>query len=185
MHGRALIAAALGVVGLAAAPRDGAAAPARSPSVTVRQSRWVGLQIDIARLRRGGGVMVKAKQAYGSVTSLQPVGQMCRHCVVGINADFFDTSTRQPIGGVIVNGVVLRSPNTGQNQLTFRPDGRITAGTMHWLGHLSSGDLTMPVAVNDPNATTPVLFDRRYGWTTPAGSAIELAFVLHPSALFL
>src|SRR5439155_26470913 len=87
--------------------------------------------------------------------------------------------------GVIVDGVVLRSPNAGQNQLTFRTDGRISAGPMRWRGHISSGASTMPVAVNDPGAATPVLYDRRFGAATPGGPAMELAFVLRPSALYL
>jgi hypothetical protein len=161
-----------------------AAAPARRP-VTVRQLRWAGLQINVADVRRGGRVIMKVKQANGSVTSLQPVVQMCRHCVVGLNGDFFEPATRQPIGGVIIGGVVLRSPNPSQNQLTFEPNGQITAGPMRWLGQLSAGDLAMPVAVNDPNAASPVLYDRHYGRTTPPGPAMELAFVLNPSTLHL
>src|SRR5947208_1607266 len=61
----------------------------------------------------------------------------------------------------------------------------LTAGAMGWTGHVSSGNLTMPVAVNDPRATSPVLYDRHFGAATPAGNAMELAFVLHPSALYL
>jgi len=160
------------------------AAPARGP-VTVRQIRWAGLQMNVAGVQRGGRVVMKVKQANGSVTSLQPVVQMCRHCVVGINGDFFEPGTRQPIGGVIIGGVVLRSPNPGQNQLTFEPNGQIEAGPMRWAGQLSSGDLAMPVAVNDPGAPSPVIYDRHYGSTTPPGPAMELAFALHPSTLHL
>jgi len=105
--------------------------------------------------------------------------------VVGVNGDFFDQRTNEPIGGVVINGVVLRSPNTRQNQLGFRPNGRIWVGTMKWRGVLSSGGVSVPVAVNDPNAASPVLYDRRFGTTTPPGDGIELTFVLNPAAFYL
>jgi hypothetical protein len=182
---RGFIAAALAVAAISLPAQAGLAKPAHRGAVTVRQGQWVGLQMDIAGVQTGGRFVVRPAQANGSVTSLQPVVQICRQCAVGINGDFFDSVTRQPIGGVIVDHVVLRSPNPGQNQLTFGPDGRISAGPMRWLGALSSGNLTMPVAVNDPRATTPVLYDGHFGSTTPPGPGMELTFVPHPSALYL
>jgi len=162
----------------------GATAPAQG-SVTVRTTQWAGLQMDIARVSPGTRFVVRPAQANGSVTSLRPVSRICGSCVVGINGDFFDQRTNQPIGGVVINSVVLRSPNTRQNQLGFRPNGRIWVGTMLWRGRLSSGGVTIPVAVNDPSAPSPVLYDRRFGTTTPPGDGVELAFVLNPPALYL
>ena len=185
MGGRGFVAAAVAAAAIAVSASAGLAAPAGSGSVTVRQGQWVGLQMDIAGMQRGGRLVVRPAQANGSVTQLRSVVQICRQCVVGINGDFFNTLTRQPIGGVIVNGVVLRSPNAGQNQLTFRTDRRISAGPLRWLGHISSGATALPVAVNDPGAATPVLYDRHFGAATPGGPAMELAFVLSPSALYL
>jgi hypothetical protein len=184
MGGRALLALALAVASVGIPANAGVAAPAQG-SVTVRRTQWAGLQMDIARVTLGNRFVVRPAQANGSVTSLRPVARICGQCVVGINGDFFDQRTSQPIGGVIINRVVLRSPNTRQNQLAFRPDGRIWVGTMKWRGQLSSGGVTIPVAVNDPNAPSPVLYDRRYGTTTPPGDGIELAFVLNPPALYL
>jgi len=186
MKVRGLFALALGVASaIACSASAGVAAPAAGGSVTVRQGQWVGLQINIATLRRGGGFAVNAAQANGSVTSLRPVAQMCQGCVVAVNGDYFDLGTSQPIGGVIIDGEVLRSPNPRQNQLTFAPNGSISAGYMQWTGRISSGPLNVPVAVNDPGAGTPVLYDRSFGTTTPPGPAMELAFALRPAALRL
>jgi hypothetical protein len=172
-----LFAVALAIVSVAVSA-DGAGAT--SP-VTVRQFRWAGLQMDVATLRTGGSFAVRPAQANRRVTTLQPVVGMCGGCVVAINGDYFDPSTRQPIGGVIVNGVVLRSPNAGQNQLTITPGGKITAGFLHWDGRIFFGSSSLPIAVNDPGAGTPVLYNRRFGGATPRGEAVELAFAARPS----
>jgi len=184
MKGRGFLALALAVASLGVCPSAGVAAPVNG-SVTVRQTRWGGLQMDIARVSVGNRFVVRPAQANGSITSLRPVTRICGQCVVGINGDFFDQRTSEPIGGVIINSVVLRSPNTRQTQLAFRPDGRIWVGTMLWSGRLSSGGVNIPVAVNDPDAASPVLYDRRFGTTTPPGDGIELAFVLNPGAPYL
>ena len=185
MGGRALLALALAVASVGLGTTE-SAAPAPAPgSVTVHTTRWGGLQMNVARVSAGTRFVVRPAQANGSVTALRPVARICGQCVVGINADFFDQRTSEPIGGVIINRVVLRSPNTRQNQLGFRPNGRIWVGTMLWRGQLSSGGVTVPVAVNDPDAASPVLYDRRFATTTPPGDGIELAFVLNPAALYL
>jgi hypothetical protein len=171
---------ALVVASVALGAQAGGAAPAPG-SVTVHRIRWAGLQMDVAAVRTGGRLVVRPAQANRSVTSLAPVKRICGGCVAAVNGDFFNTFTRQPIGGVIINGVVLRSPNPWQNQLTVRPDGRISAGFMQWTGNISVGGTTLPVAVNDPNAATPVLLNRRFGAATPAGDAVELKFLPHPS----
>ena len=158
----------------------GGAAPANG-SVTVRRVRWAGLQMNIAGVRTGGHFIVRPAQANRSVTSIAPVTGICGGCVVAVNGDFFDFATRQPVGGVIINGVVLRSPNPGQNQLTIGPRGRISAGYLSWTGRIVLGGMHIPVAVNDPSATTPVIYTPRFGTATPPGRGIELRFVPHPS----
>ena len=115
MRLRALFALALAVASVGLWANAALAAPARG-AVTVRQLRWDGLQMDIATVRLGGRFALKAAQANRSVTSLAPVVRICGGCVAGINGDFFDFGTRQPVGGTIINGVVLRSPNPRQNR---------------------------------------------------------------------
>jgi exopolysaccharide biosynthesis protein len=177
MRFRALCVAALVVVAVS----TGADAATAANPVRVRQLRWAGLQMDIATLRTGGSFVLRPALANRRVTTLQPVAGICGGCVVAINGDFFDATTEQPVGGVIVNGVVLRSPNPRQNQLTITPGGKIAAGFLQWDGRISFGSSSIPVAVNDPGAATPVLFNRRFGGATPKGDAVELQFVARPS----
>jgi hypothetical protein len=151
-------------------------------SVKVRRFRFAGLQMDVAEVRTGRRVVVEPEQARGSVTTLRTVARICGGCLAGVNGDFYDWGTRRPVGGVIIHGVVLRSPNPGQNQLTFGPYGKISAGPMQWLGKISFGATSMPVAVNDPNAGTPVLFDRHFGGRTPPQLATEFRFGLRRTA---
>jgi Phosphodiester glycosidase len=178
---RSAFALALVVATVALWADAGGAAAERAGSVTVSRARWVGLQMDVAEVRTGTRVVVEPVQAKRSVTTLRSVVRICGGCIAGINGDFFDVHTRQPLGGVIVNGVVLRSPSPRQNQLSFRA-GEIVAGPMEWLGQISFGATTMPVAVNDPRAGTPVLYNRRFGAKTPPGHAVELRFGRRHSA---
>ena len=147
----------------------------------IRQAEFSGLEVNIATVGRGVRFTIQPKQAGGSVTALAPVANACRSCVVAVNGDFFSESTHEPIGGVISNGVVLRSPNPRQNQLTIAPDGRISAGMMQWHGEIAASDgTTMPVAINDPAADSPVLYDGRFGSPTPRRAAVEIAFAAAP-----
>ncbi len=144
--------------------------------VRIRQAQFSGLDVHIATVARGDRFTLKPKQTAGSVTSLAPVAHACTSCVVAVNGDFFNARTREPIGGVISNGVVVRSPNSSQNQLTIGPDGRISAGVMQWHGQIAVSDgTTMPVAINDPAADSAVLYDGRFGSVTPRRAAIEIS----------
>jgi hypothetical protein len=183
MRFRALLALVL-VVATVALWADVAGA-ARASSVTIRRARFAGLQMDIAVVRTAGRVVVEPAQARGRVTSIRPVVRICGGCIVGINGDFFDGGNGLPVGGVIIHGVVLRSPNPRQNQLSFGPYGRISAGPMQWLGQIAFDDTTLPVAVNDPDAGTPVLYDRHFGARTPHGTATEFRFAPRSTALQL
>ena len=97
--------------------------------------------------------------------------------LAAVNGDFFNVATREPIGGVIVNGVVLRSPNLQQNQLTVEPNGQIVAGALQWHAKLSAPDgTTIPLSVNDPNAASAIVYNRNFGAATPVSDAVELTF---------
>ena len=104
-------AASLAMVVLFALPAQ--AAP--STSLTVRQHAFHGLQVNIASVTTGVRFSLEPRQTKNSVTALAPVTADCgRRCSAGVNADFFNVTSREPIGGVIVDGKVLRSPNAMQ-----------------------------------------------------------------------
>jgi exopolysaccharide biosynthesis protein len=168
------ICAGLAMVVLLAVPAQ--AAP--STSLTVRQRTFRGLQVNIASVTTGVRFALEPRQAKNSVTALAPVTADCgRRCSAGVNADFFNVTTREPIGGVIIDGNVLRSPNTMQNQVVIGPAGQISAGVMAWAGVLSAPTgMSIPLAVNDPAAATPILYDGYFGAPTPKRQAVEFAF---------
>lgn len=173
------ICASLAMVVLLALPAP--AATSTSGSLTVRQRAFRGLQVNIASVTTGVRFALEPRQAKNSVTALAPVMTDCgRRCSAGVNADFFNVTTREPIGGVIIDGKVLRSPNAMQNQLVIGPAGQISAGVMAWAGVLSAPTgVSMPLAVNDPAAATPILYDGHFGAPTPKRQAVEFAFAEH------
>ena len=104
---------------------------------------------------------------------------MCRRvsCIAGINGDFHDLSSDQPLGGVISGGRMLRSPRPGYDQFTVDRSGRLHAGMLGWSGSLVASDgTTIPLSgVNvDRGADAAVLYTAAWGGSTPSGAAGEL-----------
>jgi large repetitive protein len=175
------IGAILVVLLLGAAPAWGQASAARS--VTLSRVAYAGLQMNIATIGAGVRYEIEPRQANNSVTSLLPVARECLACLAAVNGDFFNVGTHQPIGGVIVKGIVLRSPNLQQNQLTVAPNGQIVAGVLQWHAQLAAPDgTTIPLAVNDPNAASAIVYNRNFGAPTPASDAVELSFAQRSAA---
>ncbi|MEM9607151.1 MAG: phosphodiester glycosidase family protein [Actinomycetota bacterium] len=71
-------------------------------------------------------------------------------CVVGVNGDFFDLSDREPVGGVVVDGELIRTPRFGHEQLSFLDDGSISVGRVIWAVRLvpAEGRTLLPVGIN-------------------------------------
>lgn len=104
---------------------------------------------------------------------------MCRRvsCIAGINGDFHDLSSDQPLGGVLSGGRMLRSPRPGYDQVTIDRSGRLHAGPLGWSGSLVASDgTTIPLGgVNvDRGANTAVLYSPAWGGSTPSGAEGEL-----------
>jgi exopolysaccharide biosynthesis protein len=83
--------------------------------------------------------------------------------VAGINGDYFEiNASGRPLGGVISNGVVLKSPRPDYNaQLGVRPDGSMVIGPENYTGTITDGTaihaLTSVNVVNDvPSGITEV-----------------------------
>ena len=81
--------------------------------------------------------------------------------VAGINGDYFEiNATGRPLGGMISNGVVLKSPRPNYNaQLGIKPDGSMVIGQENFSGTVTDGTashaLTSINVVNDvPNGIT-------------------------------
>ncbi len=81
--------------------------------------------------------------------------------VAGVNGDYFEiNATGRPLGGMISNGVVLKSPRPNYNaQLGVKPGGTMVIGQENFTGTITDGAATHPLTsinvVNDvPNGIT-------------------------------
>ena len=138
--------------------------------------------VHVARVAPGAARLV-AISSHDAVAH-QDVGaelpsDMCRRvgCFAGINADFHDARTGQPLGGVVSGGRLLRSPVPGRAQLIVTRDGKLQAGPLDWSGSVTASDgRTVAIGgVNvSPRAGDVVLFTPAWGGNTPGGADTEL-----------
>ncbi len=138
--------------------------------------------VHVARVAPGAARLV-AVSSHDAVAN-QDVGaelpsDMCRRvgCLAGINADFSDAMTAQPVGGVVSGGRLVRSPAPGRAQLIVTRDGRLQAGPLDWSGTVTASD-GRSVAIGGVNVAhhpgEVVLYTPAWGSTTPGGAEIEL-----------
>jgi hypothetical protein len=77
--------------------------------------------------------------------------------VAGVNGDYFEIgASGRPIGGVMINGILRRSPVPGSTaQLGVFADGRIVEGPQTWTGSLRDGAQTLQLtSLNRPEDLT-------------------------------
>jgi hypothetical protein len=139
--------------------------------------------VHVARVAPGAPVALKAVSAYDAIPHRtrehELPSDMCRRvaCIAGINGDFHDPSSNQPLGGVVSGGRLLRSPRPGYDQVTLATDGTLHAGPLGWSGSLSGGG-GAPVKLTglnvDRGADGVVLYTPMWGGSTPSGAEIEL-----------
>ena len=141
--------------------------------------------VHVARIDPGAPVAVEAVSAHDGIphrnSEHELPSDMCRRvsCIAGINGDFHDVYSDQPLGGVISGGRMLRSPRAGYDQVTLDRNGRLHAGPLGWSGALVASDgTTIPLGgVNvDRGADAAILYTPAWGGSTPAGAENE--FVL-------
>ncbi len=89
----------------------------------------------------------------------ETVGSMAArtHAVAGINGDYFEIhASGRPLGGVITNGQLLKSPRPDYNaQLTVRADGSMAIGPETYTGTITDGPASAPLtSVNVLNDVT-------------------------------
>ncbi|MGH9009622.1 MAG: phosphodiester glycosidase family protein, partial [Acidimicrobiia bacterium] len=138
--------------------------------------------VHVARVAPGAARLV-AVSSHDAVAH-QDVGaelpsDMCRRvgCFAGINADFHDALTGQPVGGVVSGGRLLRSPVPGRAQLIVTRNGSLQAGPLDWSGSVTASD-GRTVAVGGvnvaPHPGDVVLYTPAWGGNTPDGADTEL-----------
>ncbi|MFI9383078.1 phosphodiester glycosidase family protein [Kutzneria sp. NPDC052558] len=90
----------------------------------------------------------------------ETIGSMAArtHAVAGVNGDYFEiNASGRPLGGVITEGRVLKSPRPNYNaQLGVRADGSMVIGPQTYAGTVADGTASSPLAsvnvVNDEAA---------------------------------
>ena len=94
------------------------------------------------------------------------------NCLVALNGDFAAVGSDQPIGGLITDGQLLRTPSETHHQLSVTGDGHLSAGPFEWSGSLVPTDLR-PLRLDGVNVARPegkvVLYTPAFGPTTETG----------------
>ena len=129
----------------------------------------------------------------GSAPTLERTSAMCARidCIVAVNGDFFGDATGQPVGAVIADDQLLRSPNPKHHQLSEDATGGFLAGPMTWRGSIVPSDLQQLAltGVNVPrNADDLILYTPAEGPTTgtnPYGVEMTLQIVRPAGAIRL
>ena len=139
--------------------------------------------VNVARVAPGAPVALRTVSAHDAVphrnADHELPSDMCRRvaCIAGINGDFHDLDSDQPLGGVISEGRLIRSPRAGYDQVTLARDGTLHAGPLGWSGSLlpANGAGVALTGVNvDRGANGVVLYTRAWGASTPAGAENEI-----------
>lgn len=136
-------------------------------------------QVHLARVDPGPSARLRVVQASDRVAGpRETTSAMCRRtrgCQVALNGDFFTAAG--PVGGVVRDGRLLRSPRPGHGQLSLEPLRATTQGPTGWTGTVRSadGDLLRLDGVNVPlSQGGTVLYTADYGAATPPCSCTEL-----------
>jgi hypothetical protein len=136
----------------------------------------------VAHIPPGAPVDLRVISSHDRITRTNDdrelTSSMCArvNCVVGVNGDFWDyQDTKQPLGGVVSGGRMLRSPAPGHPQVTLTRDGRLSAGDLNWSARAGGGGTVVTVnGINRSPLDGVVLFTPVWGDETEAGSGVEL-----------
>ena len=156
--------------------------------VTARQQVGPGLEhvtlmrrqpplvVNVARVSAGAPFELRAVLSNDAVAGpgprLERTSSMCRRvrCLVAVNGDFAAPGTEQPIGAMVADGELVRSPGSPHHQLVVGPEpGPLAVASLPWRGRVVTTDLReVPVAgVNlERGPDSVVMYTPRYGPTT-------------------
>jgi hypothetical protein len=113
--------------------------------------------VRFARMDGGAAVQLATVTSHDRVLTSEPTSSMCvrRNCLLAGNGDFFHMGSGQPVGGVIADGVLVRTPRPGHVQLVITSDERWSATELEWVGHLAG--LSEGEAPPEPGVDLPGL----------------------------
>ncbi|MEM9711586.1 MAG: phosphodiester glycosidase family protein [Actinomycetota bacterium] len=98
--------------------------------------------------------------------------ELCREvsCLVAVNGDFFRLSSREPTGGVITDGELVRTSRAAHEQLMISDDGRLSVGGVIWPLRIEPpvGPTLLPSGLNiGVGEDQLIVFSGRAGSQTP------------------
>ncbi|MGH8999604.1 MAG: phosphodiester glycosidase family protein [Acidimicrobiia bacterium] len=130
------------------------------------------LVVNVARVAPEAPVSLRAvlsnETVAGEGARLERTSSMCARvgCILGVNGDFADVDSSVPLGGLVTDGRMLRSPSDKHHQLSIGKDGELSTGGIDWSGKLVPTDL-QPIAIDGVNAAGGddliVLYTAAYG----------------------
>ncbi|MCA1713030.1 MAG: phosphodiester glycosidase family protein [Actinobacteria bacterium] len=179
----------LGVLGIglqpAAATTHFTAGPAEFVAPGVQHSIWRANRstpdVHVVQAAAAAHVSIRVVQAEGGLAGgRETTSGLCRRtprCLAAVNGDFFTDAG--PVGGVIVDNRMVRSPVSGHEQLSLAPLRASSGGlgARGWAGAVQVAG-RVPTAVDGVNVPGPVdsvvLYTSDYGATTPACDCTEL-----------
>ncbi|HVL82574.1 MAG TPA: phosphodiester glycosidase family protein, partial [Actinomycetota bacterium] len=133
--------------------------------------------VHVARIDAGAAVRIGTGLAFDrvAVPQREPTSSLCRrmNCLVGVNGDFFSFETKQPMGGMVDNGVMVRSPSDRVPHLVETEDGRWRSEPLGWSASVTyPGADSVPLAgVNiTPVPDSVVLYTAHWQASTSTGS---------------
>jgi hypothetical protein len=105
------------------------------------------LIVHVAEIAEAAPVSFRAvlsnEQVAGDAPRLERTSSMCVRvgCILGLNGDVANVDTSQPLGGLITDGQLLRSPSSKHHQLSINRDGGLSDQNLEWSGKLVPTDL--------------------------------------------
>lgn len=180
-----------------------AAARAAVPSgytVSLREELAPGLEhlrlgsttpqvVHVAHLAPGAAARLRVVESGGqiAVKALERPDALCQRvrCQVAINGDFI--WKKQPLGGVVTGGVMLRSPAPGRPQAWVTADGALGAGGLGFSGRVEDrqGGVGIDGLNVDRGKDSVTAYTPDYGRKTPSGSGVAdlVARVADPASI--
>ncbi|MBW3614016.1 MAG: phosphodiester glycosidase family protein [Actinobacteria bacterium] len=151
--------------------------------------------VHVGRVAPGSGLRLRAvlsnDEVSGEAPRLERTSSMCQRvrCLVAVNADFAPVGPNEPVGGMVVDGRVVRTPVPTHHQLVVPPDGTPTIDPLDVKAQLVPTDLRpLPLdGINRPRDDDQlVLYTPDFGPTTATNAfGVELVVELddaHPLA---
>ena len=130
-----------------------------------------GQKINVAYLAPGARAAVRAVVAgpdriASSRKQMETTSAMCRRvdCLLAVNGDFHLGG--QPVGGIVRDGAMLRSPQPGRAEVWVEPNGRLGAGALSWAGSVSArdvGQIKLSAVNRKAGSNQTVLFTPAWG----------------------